>query len=237
MNKLNFTFMELIESPFFKNNENIPIIDLYYSKSTIFIESKCHKGHSDFNPLNQFLILYHPLIKFTRNFNFCNKCLLKFFHYNKPTFYSNFCDKCNQFYCLHKKDLIHKLRLIEIIFPKIDFIFPLCPKCNQVSINELYCGNVKFSNNYLSNIKKLYKKHLEKLNEIKEFFNSLEVKNYFLFYPFYEHSMRMNFLLTLLCENLMKTYQFFREKKQMYFPILQNIQNIFKFNNYYKFIN
>ena len=29
----------------------------------------------------------------------------------------------------------------------------------------------------------------------------------------------------------MKTYQFFREKKQMYFPILQNIQNIFKFNN------
>ena len=43
--------------------------------------------------------------------------------------------------------------------------------------------------------------------------------------------MRMNFLLTLLCENLMKTYQFFREKKQMYFPILQNIQNIFKFNN------
>ena len=46
--------------------------------------------------------------------------------------------------------------------------------------------------------------------------------------------MRMNFLLTLLCENLMKTYQFFREKKKLYFPILQNI---FKFNNYYKFIN
>ena len=126
MNKLNFTYTELIESLFFKNNENIPIIHLYYSKSTIFIESKCHKGHYDFNPLNQFLILYHPLIKFTRNFNFCNKCLLKFFHYN-ITFYSNFCDKCNGFYCLHKKDedLINKHRLIEIIFPKIDFYFTI----------------------------------------------------------------------------------------------------------------
>jgi hypothetical protein len=84
MNKKNFLikFIELIElyiyviieSTFFKNNENIPIIHLYYYKSTIFIDSKCHKGHSDFNPLNQFLILYHPLIKFTQNFNFCNKC-------------------------------------------------------------------------------------------------------------------------------------------------------------------
>ena len=41
--------------------------------------------------------------------------------------------------------------------------------------------------------------------------------------------MRMNYLEILLCENLMKTYKFFREKKQMYYPILQNIKNIFNF--------
>ena len=36
-------------------------------------------------------------------------------------------DKCNGFYCLHKKDedLINKHRLIEIIFPKIDFYFTI----------------------------------------------------------------------------------------------------------------
>ena len=221
--------MELVENIYI-NNKNIPIINLFYRESRIFIESNCYKGHCNINPLNEFLTLYHPLIKFTQNFIFCNQCLLRFFHYNKPTFLTNFCEICNQFYCSHKIGFdSHNLKFIEVIYPKIEFIFPLCPECNIVEINELFCGNVKFSNNYLLDIMNSYQKQLKQLNEIENHFNSLEVKNYFYIYPFYEHFMRMNYLEILLCENLMKTYKFFREKKQMYYPILQNIKNIFNF--------
>ena len=237
MDKLSFILdkrhMELVEYRYYKNNKNILIIRLFYINSTIFIESKCHKGHSESIPLNEFLTLYHPMIKFTTNFKFCTKCLLKFFHYNKSTFYTHFCEICDKFYCSHNIGYIlefHNLKLIEVIVPKIDFIFPLCPECGDVGINELYCGNIKFSNNFLLDIMNSYQRCLRQLNEIENLFNSLESKNYFDIYPFYEHFMRMNYLEILLCENLMKTYKFFREKKQMYYPILLNIINIFNFN-------
>lgn len=78
--------MELVKYRYYINNKNIPIIRLFYINSIIFIESKCHKGNSEINPLNEFLTLYHPMIKFTTNFKFCIKFLLKFFHYNKQLF-------------------------------------------------------------------------------------------------------------------------------------------------------
>ena len=110
------------------------------------------------------------MIKFTQNFIFCNQCLLRFFHYNKPYFYTNFCEIYNQFYCSHKIRFdSHNLKFIEVIYPKIEFIFPLCPECNIVEINELFCGNVKFSNNYLLDIMNSYQKHLNQLNEMKIF--------------------------------------------------------------------
>ena len=63
--------MELVENINI-NNKNIPIINLFYRESRIFIESNCYKGHCNINPLNEFLTLYHPLRKFTQNFIFCN---------------------------------------------------------------------------------------------------------------------------------------------------------------------
>ena len=71
--------MELVENRYFINNKNIPIINLFYRESRIFIESNCLKGHCNINSLNEFLTLYYPLIKFTQNFIFCNQCLLRFF--------------------------------------------------------------------------------------------------------------------------------------------------------------
>ncbi len=70
--------MELVENIYI-NNKNIPIINLFYRESRIFIESNCLKGHCNINSLNEFLTLYYPLIKFTQNFIFCNQCLLRFF--------------------------------------------------------------------------------------------------------------------------------------------------------------
>ena len=192
--------MELVEYRYYKNNKNIPIIRLFYINSTIFIESKCHKGHSESIPLNEFLTLYHPMIKFTTNFKFCTKCLLKFFHYNKSTFYTHFCEICDKFYCSHNIGYvleIHNLKLIEVIVPKIDFIFPLCPKCGDVGINELYCGNIKFTNNFLLDIMNSYQRCLRQLNEIENLFNSLEAKNYFDIYPFYDYENELfrNFIM------------------------------------------
>ena len=38
-----------------------------------------------------------------------------------------------------------------------------------MEINELFCGNVKFSNDYLLDIMNSYQKHLNQLNEMKIF--------------------------------------------------------------------
>ena len=43
--------------------------------------------------------------------------------------------------------------------------------------------------------------------------------------------MRMNYLEILLCENLLKTYKLYRDKKQIYYQIMKNILNIFYFIN------
>ena len=48
--------MELVENRYFINNKNIPIINLFYRESRIFIESNCLKGHCNINSLNEILI-------------------------------------------------------------------------------------------------------------------------------------------------------------------------------------
>ena len=212
---------------------SIAEISLEYNDNNIIINSKCTSNHFISIPLNEFLIKFHPLYNFFKDLNYCSKCFIKLFHYNKSSFFTHYCSLCDQYYCIHEeshKKNKHNLNIIEKDFPEINFIFPICPYCeNEKYIPTIINGKIRQST--LKEIIQNFNKRVKIIKKLENDFNKIEGKIYFELYPSYEYFMRMNYLEILLCENLLKTYKLYREKKQIYYQIMKNILNIFYFIN------
>ena len=212
---------------------SIPEISLEYNDNNIIINSKCNSNHFISIPLNEFLIKFHPLYQFFKDLNYCSKCFIKLFHYNKSSFFTHYCSLCDQYYCIHEESHQknkHNLNIIEKDFPEINFTFPICPYCeNEKYIPTIINGKIRQST--LKEIIQNFNKRVKIIKKIENDFNNIEGKIYFELYPSYEYFMRMNYLEILLCENLLKTYKLYRDKKQIYYQIMKNILNIFNFLN------
>ena len=219
---------------------SIPNINLEYSESNIMINSICLNKHKIILPINEFLIKFHPLYKDYLNFDFCNKCMLKLFYNEKIeiNFDTYYCQQCDKFLCFHSKNHIHELKIIkkELYIIK-EFIFPICPFCEngQQNIFNDKIDELKLNNKYLKTIIDYFIENKKNLIQIEKDFNNINNKIFIDLFPYYEYYMRMNFLECLLCEQLLKTYILMKNKKEMYFQIIKNIENIFHFVNY-KFI-
>ena len=211
---------------------SIPEILLEYTENNIIINSKCFLNHCISLPLDKFLIKFHPLYIFFKDFYYCSKCFIKLFHYNKSSFFTHYCSICNEYYCIHCQNLDEKhknnLKIIEKEIPKINFNFPICPECINKK-DDLTIINGKIKQSTLKEIIQNFNKKIKFLKILENDFNNLKGKIYFELYPFYEYFMRMNFLEILLCENLIKTYKLYKEKKNFYIQIIKNILNIFSF--------
>ena len=219
---------------------SIPNITLEYSESNIMINSICFNKHEIIIPINEFLIKFHPLYKDYLNFEYCNKCMLKLLYHEKSiiNFNTNYCQQCDKFFCFHTKNHSHDLKLdIKELYNKEEFIFPICPFCENGQQNVLFdkIDELKLNNKYLKTIIDYFKENKKNLIEIENDFNNINYKYYFDLFPYYEYYMRMNFYECLLCENLLNTYNIMKNKKEMYFQIIKNIENIFHFLDY-KFI-
>ena len=212
---------------------SIPEISLEYTEEDIIINSKCFLNHYISLPLNEFLIKFHPLYNIFKDFHYCSKCLLKLFHYNKSSFFTHYCSECNTYYCIHeelKKNDKHNLIIIEKEIPQINFNFPICPKCDKKK-DEPKIINGKIKQNILKEIVQNFNKKLKHLKTLENEFNNFNGKIYFELYPSFEYFMRRNYLQILLCQNLLKTYKIYKEKKKSYYQIMKNILNIFNFIN------
>ena len=207
---------------------SIPYISLNYKQSNIWINSYCINNHESILPLNEFLIKYHPLYKSYQNFKFCNKCWIKLLYGKKTTnsFFTNHCDKCNMYFCSHKLNHFDKLKTVEKEFIDVKkFIFPICNKCNNKNFNNKIDG-YKYKTTFLYYIKKNLLMFKNNLEEIEKDFQNICGKDYISLYPYYEYYMRNNYLELLLCENLIKTYSSLILRKEMYYQVIKNIQNI-----------
>jgi len=217
-------------------SSKISIISLIYENNEIIIESICPSNHKIKLQLDEFLIKFHPLYEKLKYLHFCNKCFLKLFHYKKSsTFFTHYCNICDKYLCLHKECKIeHKdnKKIIEKEIPIIDFIFPICPFCEDDNIFDLNLGNVTIEKNILNNVLSEYKIFIEIFNEFEKNFKNLEGKFYFQLYPYFEKFMKKYFLEILLCENLFNTYKFFKERNKMLYSIIFNISNIIDYNDF-----
>ena len=219
---------------------SIPNITLEYSESNIMINSICFNKHEIIIPINEFLIKFHPLYKDYLNFEYCNKCMLKLLYHEKSiiNFNTNYCEQCDKFFCFHTKNHSHDLKLdIKELYNIEEFIFPICPFCENGQQNVFVdkIDELKLNNKYLKTIIDYFKENKKNLIEIENDFNNINYKYYFDLFPYYEYYMRMNFLECLLCETLLETYNIMKNKKEMYFQIIKNIENIFHFISH-KFI-
>ena len=87
---------------------SIPEILLEYTENNIIINSRCFSNHCISLPLDKFLIKFHPLYIFFKDFYYCSKCFIKLFHYNKSCFFTHYCSICNEYYCIHCQNLDEK---------------------------------------------------------------------------------------------------------------------------------
>ena len=219
---------------------SIPNITLEYSESNIMLNSICANRHKIIIPINEFLIKFHPLYKDYLNFDYCNKCMLKLFYHEKSimNFNTNYCQNCDKFLCFHSKNHPHELKIIIKEFNIVkDFIFPICPYCKNGK-QKSFCDKInelKLNKKYLKRIIDNFIENKQNLYEIEKDFRNIIGKYYIDLFPYYEYYMRMNFLECLLCETLLETYNIMKNKKEMYFQIIKNIENIFHFISH-KFI-
>ena len=241
MESKDFLFLDenLLINKYMTKFPSIPNISLSYSDSNIMIKSYCYNQHKKIFPINEFLIIYHPLYQLysnLSNFKCCNKCMLQLFYsQNNKNLFLNYCQECNIVFCFHKEHH-HQLEIIEKKIPILkDFIFPICPFCEngkQTIFSEKIDG-FKLNQKYLKNINEFVFKNNKNLEDIEKEFNDINNgKTYLSLFPYYDYFMKMNYLEIILCENLLKTYNYFEKKKEMHFQSIQNIENIFNYLNY-----
>ena len=216
---------------------SIPNITLEYSETNIMINALCFNKHKVILPINEFLLKFHPLYKDYLNFLYCNKCILKLLYHEKSmtNFYTYYCEQCDKFLCIHSKNHSHELKIKKAEFYIIkEFLFPICPFCENGQQNVFIdkIDELKLNNKYLKTIIDYFIENKKNLIEIEKDFNNINGKYYINLFPYYEYYMRMNFLECLLCENLLKTYNIMKNKKEMYYQIIKNIENIFHFVRY-----
>ena len=223
-----------------------PLMKIMYKEYKIFMEYRCQNGHYSYEKLYDF---------YQRNkinsFNSVICCIGCEINDGKQNFY--YCYDCRKYYCEKDKVYHEKVNNLPHNLINLKYIDNICNE--HLNVTKDYCLDCHRN---ICNKCKLHSKHRKvaiskliiedkKLVEYKDKLNELRI-NYNNFYDECDKTIkevydfienfnqnlikfkRVNDYSFNICEDLINSYQYLKEKNSLNYEIIENINSVLNFN-------